>query len=181
MSVRFARPDVGTLALRVFARPLHPELFDSPLGVRLRAGDVVLEIRLCPSGHTWMWRRDGRTLTEVTADQELALPTTNILLEQRIRGCRTRSVTLTPDLRYDVGCQVEVLDPEIFQRLQDELRDDATKAELAHEFASANRFTPGALSLVRTELTRNSTLIHAFHTFPEHAAIVKTQSLIEWS
>jgi hypothetical protein len=90
-----------------------------------------------------MWRRDGRTLTEVTADRELAFPTTNMLLEQRIRGCRARSATLTPDLRYYVGCQVEVLDPEIIQRRQDELRDEATKAELAHEFASTNRFALG--------------------------------------
>lgn len=181
MSVRFARPDVGTLAMRLFARPLHPELFDSPLGVRLRAGDVTLEIRLCPSGHTWLWKQDGALLTEVIADRDLALPTAQVLLEQRIRGCRTRSITLTPNLRYDVGCQVEVLDPEIFEKLQDELREDATKAELAHEYVSPNRFTAGALSIVRTELTRHSTLIHAFHTFPEHTAIVKTQSLIEWT
>ena len=27
----------------------------------------------------------------------------------------------------------------------------------------------------------NSVTVHAFHTFPDHCAIVKTQSLLEWS
>jgi hypothetical protein len=28
--------------------------------------------------------------------------------------------------------------------------------------------------------TASSVVVHAFHTFPDHCAIVKTQSLLEW-
>jgi hypothetical protein len=35
--------------------------------------------------------------------------------------------------------------------------------------------------VIRTEVSRESILVYAFHTFPEHCAIVKTQSLFELS
>lgn len=180
MPVRFARPDVSTLMLRLFPRPLHPELFDVPAGLVVQSGAIRVSVQLCPSGHTWTWQWDRRFITETLAEKDRILPQQSCILDHKVRGCRTRSLSFSPTLRYDVGCQVETLEPDLFLRMHDELTDDCDKADLSHEFPTESRFAPGALSLVRLELTRNSTIIHAYHTFPDHCAIVKTQSLIEW-
>jgi hypothetical protein len=68
----------------------------------------------------------------------------------------------------------------LYLRVHEELRADCAKADLAYEFPSPNRFSPGALSLVSAAVTRTSVLLHAFHTFPDHCAVVKTQTLVEW-
>lgn len=180
MPVRSARPDVSTLMLRLFPRPLHPELFDVPAGLVVQSGAIRVSVQLCPSGHTWTWQWDRRFITETLAEKDHLLPQQSCILDHKVRGCRTRSLSFSPTMRYDVGCQVETLDPDLFLRMHDELVDDCDKADLSHEFPTESRFAPGALSLVRLELTRTSTIIHAYHTFPDHCAIVKTQSLIEW-
>jgi len=75
--------------------------------------------------------------------------------------------------------QVERLHPDIFQKLHEELLADCAQTALAHSFPTGNRLAPGALSLIRTEVTSDSLLVHAFHTFPDNDAVVKTQSLFE--
>jgi hypothetical protein len=68
----------------------------------------------------------------------------------------------------------------VFLNLHEELSIDCGRADLAYRFPPANRLAPEALSLIRTEVCPRSLLIHAFHTFPESAAVVKTQSLFEF-
>lgn len=180
MNVQFARPDVADLMLRVFPRALHPELFDCHGQVLVRTGPFALQIRLCTAGHTLCLRQGERILTEAITEKDQVLPRRQCVLEQKVRGCRTRSVSLPAGLRYDVGCQLEVLDAEVFLRMHEELLADCPSADLAHEYPTGNRFSPSALSLVRFELMQSSAIVHAFHTFPAHCAIVKTQSLLEW-
>lgn len=57
---------------------------------------------------------------------------------------------------------------------------DAQRADLAYHFVSESRLTPGALSIIDYEANQSSLLIHAFHTFPDELAVVKTQSLFEF-
>jgi len=102
------------------------------------------------------------------------------VLEQKVRGCRTKSMTLSNGLRYNIGCQLETLAPELFLRIHEELRGDCARADLAHEFPSPNRFSPGALSVISAAVSRTSVTMHAFHTFPDHCAVIKTQTLVEW-
>lgn len=180
MPVQFARPDVGTLTLRVYDRALHPEFFDCHALSVLECGPLRLHLRLCSAGHLLCLRNKKRVLTEAITEKNQSLPQCRCVLEQKLRGCRTRSVPLSEGLRYDVGCQLETLDPDLFLRMHEELQSDCARAELAYEFPSPNRFSPGALSLVSASATRSSVMLHAFHTFPDHCAIIKTQTLVEW-
>jgi hypothetical protein len=180
MPVQFARPDVASLTLRVFSRGLHPELFEAHAGLQLTAGRVSLHIHLCTAGHWLAWRRDRQAVSEAITETSQAVSPRSCVLEQKVRGCRTRSLSLPNGLRYGVGCQLETLEADLFLQLHDELRQDCETADLAYEYPNPNRFSPGALSVIRTEVARTSAVIHTYHTFPEHCAIVKTQSLFEW-
>lgn len=179
MTVQVVRPDVSDLVLRTFGRALHPELFDSHSSLRVANSLMKLEMRLNASGHVLSLQTDSHAMTEVIMDHREATPTFSRIIDYRLRGCRTESAEFDSGLRYDVSCQLERLNFDIFLRMNEELEQDLARADLSARFPSLNRLLPGPLSLIRTEVERRSILVYAFHTFPEHSAIVKTQSLFE--
>lgn len=178
MLVSFARPEVADLMLRVFDRPLHPELLECHGLARLTHEDGLLEVQLCRAGHVLMFRRGRQVLTEAISERQQSLPQQKRIMEHRLRGCRTQSFPCA-GVKYSVGCQLEKLNVDVFQRMHEELLADSLKADLAQIYPSSNRFTPGALSVIRADVCDSSLIVHAFHTFPDDCAIVKTQSLIE--
>lgn len=180
MTVQFARPDVADLVLRTFPRALHPEFFDCHALTVAKAGPLVIHLRLCSAGHVLTLKHGQTIVTEAIAEKSRELPRQHCVVEQRLRGCRTRSVSLPHGVRYDVSCQLEALEPELYLHLHDELLGDMSRADLSLEFPSPNRFSPAALSVIKLDLTATSAVVHAFHTFPDHCAVVKTQSLIDW-
>ncbi|MDX1969985.1 MAG: DUF2617 family protein [Planctomycetaceae bacterium] len=180
MAVQFARPDVADLVLRIYPRALHPELFDCHALAVAKAGPITVYLRLCSAGHAICLRQGKTVVTEAITEKNQPLPKQHCVLEQKLRGCRTRSVTLPHGFRYDVSCQLETLEPDLYMHLHDELLGDLPRADLSLEFPSPNRFSPAALSIIKLDVTSGSAVVHAFHTFPDHCAVVKTQSLYEW-
>jgi len=179
MAAQLIRPDVSNLVLRTFGRALHPELFEHHCGMTITNTHMRLDVRLNSSGHVLVLQMGSLSLTEVIIDHREVLPKRSRLVDYRLRGCRTESAQFETGLRYDVSCQLERLHLDIFMRMNEELEQDCLRADLYTRLPAVNRFLPGPLSLVRTELGRDSILIYAFHTFPEHSAIVKTQTLFE--
>ncbi len=178
MTVGLIRPDVSDLVLRTYGRALHPELFEHHCGLILSNSRMKLDVRLNASGHVLMLQMGANSMTEVIVDHHASLPQRRIV-DYRLRGCRTESAELPTGLRYDMSCQVERLHLDIFLRMDEELDQDRRRADLSARLPAVNRFLPGPLSLIRAEVGRESILVYAFHTFPEHCAIVKTQSLFE--
>ena len=178
MAVSLVRPDVSDLVLRTYGRALHPELFENHCRLALTNSRMKLDVRLNASGHVLTLRMDSDSITEVIVDHHEKLPERRIV-DYRLRGCRTESAELATGLRYDMSCQVERLHLDIFLRMDEELEQDCRCADLSSRLPAVNRFLPGPLSVIRTEVDRESILVYAFHTFPEHCAIVKTQSLFE--
>ncbi|HEY0981924.1 DUF2617 family protein [Schlesneria sp.] len=177
MSAQVIRPDVSDLTLRTFCRALHPELFERGTSLTLSNSVMQLDVRLNASGHVLALQTASHSLTEVIVDHREVVPTFSRIIDYRLRGCKTESVQFETGLRYDVSCQLERLHLDIFLRMNEELEQDLNRADLSIRLPAANRILPGPLSLIRMEVARDSILVYAFHTFPEHSAIVKTQSL----
>ncbi|HUG93649.1 MAG TPA: DUF2617 family protein [Planctomycetaceae bacterium] len=179
MKVDFARPDVSDLVLHVYGRSVHPELFAAYAALEVWQDAYEAVLRICDGGHTVSFRAAEQAITEVAAGRGNPLPTHKRLLEQRLRGCRDEALRFPGGLTYQLSFQLERLEPEVFLNLHEELLDDCARADVAHRFPPQNRLSPGPLSLIRTEASPRSLLIHAFHTFPESCAVVRTQSLFE--
>ena len=179
MTLDVARPDASDLVLQTFGRALHPDLLCHHKSARLTMPGMTLDLRLIAAGHAFILRTETQTLTEVMSDRHDTYPLRGRLFEQRLKGCRTETVEFESGLRYDVCCTLERLSLSVFLRQHEELVADGAKASLFAEFPGLNRFSPGPISLVRTEVCRHSMIVHAFHTFPEQLAVVKTQSLVE--
>ena len=179
MNVDFARPNVSDLVFHLYGRSVHPELFEIYTESAILLEAFEARIRICSAGHVVEFRRDADTITEVTATRKQPLPQKKRFLENRLRGSRDDSFRFECGIRYQVSYQVERLDPEVFLNFHEELLIDCDRAETAHCFPAGSRLAPGPISLVQTDVCSGSLLVHAFHTFPESCAVVKTQSLFE--
>lgn len=181
MQVQFARPDLADLVLCAFQRRLHPELFHCRASISLQRNDVTLELRLCTAGHWIELKHGDQIVTEAICERQIQLPKFKNVWAHRLKGCRSQTFELPHRLRYTVNCQIETLEPVIYRQVHEELLADCRRSELSVVFPTGNRWSPGALSLLQASLDRDSVLVNAFHTFPEHCAVLKTQTLFEAS
>lgn len=179
MNVSFARPNVDQLVFHLYDRSVHPELFQVYAEEEMWQAAFGVTIRICEAGHTVTFRDRKNTITEVTAAREQLLPQRRRLIDKRLCGSRDESYCFRNGLHYHVSYQLEQVDPEIYRNLHEEFLIDCNRVDFSHRFPSGNRFSPEPLSIIRTDITPRSLLVHAYHTFPESCAIVKTQSLFE--
>jgi Protein of unknown function DUF2617 len=179
MPVEVARPDVSNLVLRSYERLLHPELLTRTRSLVLETVGMSLDIRLGPAGHALILQAGSSTLTELMAERQDPGPERGKLYEHSLKGCRTESIELETGLRYSVAYSLEKLSPTVFLRQHEEIVSDCLHASLALEASGSNRFSPGPVSLIRADVSRDSILVHAIHTFPAHLDVVKIQSLFE--
>lgn len=179
MRVEAARPDVSSLVSRLFCRSVHPELLSTYAETLVQQDAYSVQMQICDAGHVISFRHKGQTLCEVAASHETPLPHHRQVISRRLRGHRNESVEHDGGILYHVSFQVEQLEPEVFLQYHEELLVDASRCRLAHRFSPTSRLAPAPLSLIQTEERPHSFLVHAFHTFPDNRAVVKTQSLFE--
>jgi hypothetical protein len=179
MGVHFLRPPVGELVFQLYGRPLHPELFDILAVRKIRREDYELTVRVTRTGHVISWENDDVYLTEVTAAADQELPERRRLLHYRLRNEHSAQLACAHGVQYQVSFQVEVLPPEIFAHVHDEILADGRKRGLLHNFPSHNRLALAPLGFVSAEARPGCLFLSSFHTFPTEHTVVKTQSLIE--
>jgi hypothetical protein len=179
MGVHLTRPRVSDLVFQVYGRPLHPELFDILATRKVRREDYELTVWITRTGHVVSWENADVHLTEVTAAGDEPLPQKRRLLSWRLRGERSDAIPCAHRIAYQTTFQVEVLPPELFPHVHDEIVSDGGKRGLLHNFQPHNRLALSPLGLVTVEARPGCLFIGTFHTFPDEHTVVKTQSLIE--
>ena len=179
MGVSFGRSRVADLSFQVFARTFHPDWFAVRSHRRVTQNGWEADVRIIEGGHAVIFRAGSVRLTEVLAGRETLLPESGLLFHSPIRSERSARLRPRGEMEYQACFEVERVDPEVFAHLSDELTLDSSKGRLFHRFAPANRLLPAPISHVRIEARVKGLTVHAFHTFPEEHAIVRTQSLFE--
>jgi hypothetical protein len=179
MGVHFVRPRVCDLVFHLYGRPLHPELFDILKVHRVQNRDFDLTVRLTRTGHVISWDNRNVHLTEVAAAGDEPLPHKRRLLSHPLKGERTATLACAHGVRYQTSFQVEVLPPEIFLHVHDEIVVDGARRGLVHHLPAHHRLSPSPLTFVSAESRAGCLFVSSFHTFPEETTVVKTQSLIE--
>ena len=179
MGVYFLRPPVCDLVFQLYGRPLHPELFDILAARKLQHQDYQLTVWITRTGHVISWENADVHLTEVTAAADQELPERRRLLHYRLRSEHTAKLACAHGVHYETSFQVEVLPPEIFLHVHDEILADGGKRGLLHNFPSHHRLAVAPLGYVSAEARPGCLILSSFHTFPTEHTVVKTQSLIE--
>jgi hypothetical protein len=179
MSVDFLRPPVCELVFQLYGRPLHPELFDILAVRKIQREDYHLTVRITRTGHVITWENRDVCLTEVTAAAEQDLPQSRRLLHYRLRSEQTSTLACAHGIHYQMSFQVEVLSPDIFLHVHDEILADGSKRGLLHNFPAHSRLSLAPLGFISAEARPGCLFLSSFHTFPGENTVVKTQSLIE--
>ncbi|MFO0907616.1 MAG: DUF2617 family protein [Isosphaeraceae bacterium] len=179
MGVSFGRPRAADLTFQVFGRVLHPDWFGVRSHQRIGQGGWEADVRIIEGGHAIVFRSGSVRVTEVLSGPETALPEPGLLFHSHLN--REHSAVLHPGggIEYQTCFDVERVDPEVFAHLSEEMALDARPGRIFHRFAPANRMAPAPISHLRFEARGRGLTVHAFHTFPEDGAIVRTQSLLE--
>lgn len=180
MRVHDIRPAAAELRYQLYARALHPELFEVCATTVVEHRDYTVVLRICEAGHLVEVRRNGETIVEVNIDEGREIPKRGRCLTVPLGAGRDIEVRPLPDVSFQASVQLEKLEPEVFVRLTQELHADIPRAAISHVFGTRNRLRPEAVSLVCADCGPQSVGIHAFHTFPDDFAIVRTQSLYEF-
>ncbi len=178
MAVGYARPNVANMVLRVYERPVHPELFDTVSETRMKAGGAVATLRLGRSGHMLEYRTKHNTLTEIATSKFTPLPLQLCTINRRLIGYRTHTVEC-PGVRYHCSYQLESAPADIYLTLHRELETDARTSTLAVALPGASTASPDCLSLLKCDLLPQGLIVHAFHTFPDNGAVLRIQTLFE--
>lgn len=179
MGVHFLRPPVCDLLFQLYGRPLHPELFDILAVRKIQREDYQLTVRITRTGHVITWENKDVLLTEVTAAAEQDLPERRRLLSFRLRNEHTARLACAHGIHYEASFQVEVVSPDIFLHIHDEILADGSKRGLLHNFRAHERFGLAPLGYISAEARPGCLILTTFHTFPDEHTVVKTQSLIE--
>jgi hypothetical protein len=179
MRLDLTRPPVSDLVFQVYARPLHPELFDILAVRKVQREDWQLTIRITRTGHVLTWENDDVYLTEVAGACDEPLPESRRLRHWRLRGERNDMLSCGHRIHYQTSFQVELLPPEIYLHVHDEILADGSKRGLLHHFQPHHRLSLSPLGLITVEGRPGCLFLSSFHTFPDEHTVVKTQSLIE--
>ena len=180
MSAPAVRCDASELVVHLFDRSVHPELLTVRAAADAASGNYTARLMLCDSGHAVTLAEGGRTVTEVLAPKSLTLPEHRRLFNRAVRGGRTATKTFAGGLRYEAHYQIETLPADVFAQQTEELRLDAAGAALACRVNSGHRWGGESVSLLRFDARPDGLQVHAFHTFAEESAVVRTQSLFSF-
>jgi hypothetical protein len=163
----------------VYARPLHPELFDLLASRTIQHRDFHLSVWLTPTGHVLSWNDGRHYLTEVTMHEDDVCSPRDCLVREAFGHERDVRRELGRGICYQSTFQMEPLTPEVFDLIQGEIRRDGSKRGLFLSIGSEDPFDPEPLSHLTAEYRPGCLFLTAFHTFPEERVVLKTQSLIE--
>jgi len=179
MNGLIVRPRVSDLAFRTYDRVLHPELFASAATRRIAKPGYTLEVKIVPSGHVLEWCCKRGELTEWITSLDERLPEVGRRIAFPFQPERSGRCELPCGIEYQVCTQVEILPPEVFVHVHQELVEDGAKRGLLFHFQPHRRLGLSPLGFVAIEPLPRGLAVSSFHTFPDELTIVKTQSLIE--
>ncbi len=179
MTIPLVRPLVGNLIFQLYGRPLHPELFDILAQRRVHHEDYDVWVRITRTGHVISFENEDVHLTELTAASDQPLPQKRRLLSYRLRQENSASLACAFGIHYQASYQVEVLSPDLFLHVHEEIVSDGSKRGLLSSFPSRHRLTVAPVGFVTVEARPGCLFLTSFHTFPGENTVVKTQSLIE--
>lgn len=180
MAVQTTRTDAAAATLRLYDRLLHPELFAGLKSVVQTFPGGSFRTDITEAGHILILQYGSLQLLEVvgTYDNDSNPDYGRVASTAAKSG---RCVDWSNDtIRYWAACHLDVVDSEVFERLDREITLDSRSADLFARLGSGNRLDPSPVSMVRVEPLDRAISIHTAHTYPSELTILRSQTLIEF-
>lgn len=170
------RPKITKLNFHLFARSVHPELFEICARRSFQRDRYELGVNITTDGHVITFQHDGLILTETSAGAHHPLPENSLLLSHPIGVVRQNVLNVRGLVNYQTEVQLETVPPKTFAVIADQLDSRVECEGLVHRFESNGRVAFGALSYINVQSFRSRVTVRSFHTFPDTCAVLKTES-----
>ena len=169
------RPKITEHSFHLFARSLHPELFEVCAQRELQQKFYRLKISITRDGHLIQFRHGNTLLTEVTAAANQPLPSQANLITQPVQRSGV-NLTKLDSIDYRSSVEMEFVDPKMFVLIAQQLDSQLECEGLIHRFESNGRIAMGAVSYMHVQSFERNVLIRAIHTFPDSQLLIKSES-----
>lgn len=170
------RPKITELNFNLFARSVHPELFEI-CESRTYARDLYeLNLSITTDGHLICFRHKDSVLAEVSASANHPLPSQQILISHPIQKNNENTSNFQGIIRYQSNVNLEAVKPKIFVTIQQQLGEKIECEGLVHRFQSNGRIAFGAISYMNVQSFKSHVLVRSFHTFPDTCTVMKSES-----
>lgn len=170
------RPKITDLNFHLFARNVHPELFEICASRIIERENYVLRLNITTDGHAVSLVHNDLVLTEVSAGAHHPLPSNRVVLSHPVEGVCTDETTVYDTIGYRSESQLEGVNPKTFVAIQQQLDAKIECEGLVHRFHSNGRLSFGAISYINVQAFRNHVKVRTFHTFPETCAVLKSDT-----
>ena len=170
------RPKITDLNFHLYARNVHPELFDVCAKRTIKREKYELQLRITTDGHAILFSHKDLILTEVSAAANHPLPSKCVLLSHPVDGVCKDITTLDNTIGYRSEVQLESVTPAMFVTIQQQLDARIECEGLVHRFHSNGRISFGAISYINIQAFRNYVKVRTFHTFPDTYAVLKSDT-----
>jgi hypothetical protein len=170
------RPKITDLNFHLFARPLHPELFQVCASRTFEREQYSLSINISTDGHFITFRHKDFTLTEVSASLHHPLPPSRIVVSHPVEAPHAESIIHHDSIEYQSEVEMEAVSPQTFVTIAQQLDKRIECEGLVHRFDSNGRLAFGAISYINVQSFREHVKIRSFHTFPDTCAVMKSES-----
>jgi hypothetical protein len=178
MEMSSAQQQTLDMNLYVFDRPLHPELFQHYANYRVAQGAYYVDVWITGLSHVATLNAHNRSMTELVARENEALPNRGVLSRFRLKGERDHEKKSPENWLYLVSSQVETMDEALYKSVHVDLLRHAGRGWLV----TYDEWREGELvpfTYMDYEARDREFHLHAFHAFPAERTIIKTQSLFE--
>jgi len=179
MAVQSVHPSAFELAFRLYDRAIHPELFDIRATKKIDGAGWKAAISICAGGHVIALQTPTGVATELAIPARLMTPDRGLAAGHRLGASRDWTVPLNCGVHAHFSAHVDAVDAVAFRNIEQELTLDARSSAISFRFPGAGRLQAGPLSVIRAEPLAHGVMFHAFHTFPDNSAVLRTQSLYE--
>jgi hypothetical protein len=170
------RPKITDLNFHLFARNVHPELFDVCARRVIERQNYRLELNITTDGHMIQFQHQDLVLSEISAGAHHPLPAKRLLVSHPISKSTTDELLYENVISYQSQVQREIVPAKVFVAIHQQLDDKLDCEGLVHRFDSNGRLSFGAMSYINVQAFRQHILLRTFHTFPDTSAVVKSET-----
>ena len=169
---------IDELAFSLYHRSLHPELFNIHAKREIRTENYQASIWITGGSHVVTVNANDQILSEVISQPNQPLPKRGLVERFQFKGQKKHKCRLSRKLSYMTDFQVEKMSENLYRQSYIDLKRFGNTRGLFVKFPTEDSDSLQPFTYIDFEARKTEMHIHAFHAFPEHLTIIKTQSLV---
>jgi hypothetical protein len=176
MAVEYTSRKASRQSFMLYARSLHPELFDICVEREIFRDFYEADFWVIGSSHVVSFRAGPKTLTEVLADSATELPVQHKIGAFRFGHNPQKQFRYDDGIAYDARFDYRHLDRDGYLEKLREIKHAVLANGVYHVFDTDRKVELPTVTAVGFVSQPRSLNVRTFHTFPAEMAVIETHS-----